>query len=99
MVTTETPELHVPPAAADAWFTCGCSESGIRSGYKPEALPVVVAAELRRIAEYFDRWATESGLQWNGLDDDTLRTAALSLRGRASELDPPAGVAEQQEGH
>lgn len=73
MTSENTVDLVIPPAAADAWFTCGCSESGIRSGYKPEALPVVAAAELRRIADEGEA----TGLL-------TFR----DLRARADELDP-----------
>lgn len=47
-------DLTIPQAAADEWFACGCSESGcIRAGYQADALPIVVAAELRRFAAYF----------------------------------------------
>lgn len=49
--TTNPAELEIPQAAADAWFTCGCSESGIRAGYQEEALAPIVAAELRRLAQ------------------------------------------------
>jgi hypothetical protein len=80
----ETPtaaELEIPPAAVDAYFVCGCSESGIRAGYKPEALPAVVAAELRRIAD-------EPGMGFMTGPHDV--SAANRLRARADELDPPA---------
>lgn len=42
-------DLAIPPAAIAGYFTCGCSESGIRSGYKPEAVALIAAAELRRL--------------------------------------------------
>lgn len=54
-MSTGTPDLPVPPAAVAAYFVCGCSESGIRSGYKPEAIAVIVAAELRVLADEMDR--------------------------------------------
>lgn len=72
-MTKPTPavELAVPERAADEWFVCGCSESGIRAGYKAEALPVIVAAELRRLAPLLSDRGTSADL----------------LRDRADELD------------
>lgn len=81
-MSTETPtepvDLSVPPAAADAYFVCGCSESGIRGGYKAEALGPIVAAELRRMAE-------EPGMSFMTGPHDT--SSATRLRARADELD------------
>jgi hypothetical protein len=44
-------ELEIPQAAADAWFHCGCEKGCDRAGYQPEAIPLIVAAELRRLID------------------------------------------------
>lgn len=88
----EAADLRIPAAADDAWFTCGCSESGTRSGYKPEALYAVVAAELRRIADEIARSLTH--LPTTSDADHYfyagVRDTADGLTRRADELDPPA---------
>jgi hypothetical protein len=86
MTSENTVDLAIPPAAVDAYFVCGCSESGIRAGYKPEALDAVVAAELRRLAE--ERW-----------NRNLIAPADLRdwLRARADELDPGSPAATRED--
>lgn len=74
-------DLTIPPAAVDAHFVCGCSESGIRAGYKPEALYAVVAAELRRLA-------AESAAAHPDFSDEGWSISPADLRARADKLDP-----------
>ncbi len=102
MTDTTTPaELEIPQAAVEAYFVCGCSESGIRAGYKPEALSVVVAAELRRFATEIanDAGRIKRSLPSNGATYSDIDRADLGrviqgeddarmLRARADELDP-----------
>lgn len=64
MSDTTPADLTIPPDAAEAWFACGCSESGIRSGYKPEAVPLIVAAELRRLAEEIGDRSSADNTWW-----------------------------------
>lgn len=91
--TTTPAELRVPDAAADLYFACGCSESGCsRAGYQSDALPIIVAAELRRFAEEADLHR----LNYTPVGDDPARYAAVRayanlrdrLSTRADELDP-----------
>jgi hypothetical protein len=77
-VTAETvPDLLMPAAAAEEWFTCGCGQDDCgRAGFQAPALPIVVAAELRRIADEADARSTVGVV------------GVISLRRRADELDP-----------
>lgn len=86
--TTTPAELAVPPAAVEAYFVCGCSESGIRAGYKPEALYAVVAAELRRLADTAPTRETTPDDDEELAYHEGLREMARRLRARADELDP-----------
>lgn len=58
----------------------------------PAAAPLIVAAELRRIADTFEATARE----WREEDGRSVRSSALGhavrvLRARADELDPVGG--------
>ncbi len=77
MTDTTTPaELEIPDAAKDQAFACGCARLDCRrEGYQDDALPIIVAAELRRIVE-----------EWYGqglVEDGVLER----LERRADELD------------
>jgi hypothetical protein len=74
----DTTELAIPAAAADAWFSCGCGEDCGRSGFQSYALPIVVAAELRRLVG-----AHSNPGDWGGV-------RYVDLLARAEELDHEA---------
>lgn len=77
---TESIDLTIPDAAADSWFHCGCEAGCSRSGYQPEALPLIVAAELRRLAdEIGDRSFADNA--WWFMDVLTARAAELDGKG------------------
>jgi hypothetical protein len=95
-------DLNIPDAAYDAWI----GEVAL-SGYPladgdflnaasaglVAAVPLVVAAELRRIADTFEATARE----WREEDGRSVRSSALGhavrvLRARADELDPAGGL-------
>lgn len=87
---TDSIDLKIPDAAADGWFACGCSESGcVRAGYDPDVIPLIVAAELRRIAVEVAQpaglisVATETGQ----VARNVYLANAAALRARAAELD------------
>lgn len=90
MSTDATPaDLSIPDAAADGWFQCGCTESGCtRAGYQAEALPLIVAAELRRLADFYSAvvvyCGTSRGVQTG---NKAFSLVARQLRARADELD------------
>lgn len=79
-VTTSLP-LTVPSVAQDLFFACGCLDSDChRCGYQADALPYIVAAELRGMAgELFARYDEDPGL--------SAYDAALVLLARAEQLD------------
>lgn len=83
-------DLVIPDAAREEWFHCGCEAGCDRAGFQADALPIVVAAELRRIAD---------GMTLVLSDDPRPFDAGYKQRGdeiadwfhrRADELDPPA---------
>lgn len=44
-------DMDIPESAREHLFTCGCRDPRCnRAGYQEAALPLVVAAELRRLA-------------------------------------------------
>lgn len=71
-----SPDLTIPEAARELVFACGCHDPKCsREGYLEEALPLVVAAELRGLAALV-----------SVLDDAASFTEFLL--GRVAELDP-----------
>jgi hypothetical protein len=91
-MTTETTDVTIPPAAVESWFTCGCSEDCGRAGYQHEALAIVVAAELRRLADDVDDMRMQD-TPANGDPAVYAEVRALGrvrdlLTARADELDP-----------
>lgn len=75
-------DLQIPAEANEFWFKCGCQRVPHvnalnlchREGYGEEALPYIVAAELRRLADSWSGWDPEA-------EDFIAR-----LRRRAGEL-------------
>lgn len=77
-------EIEIPEAAQEFRFRCGCDDPDCgREGYTAEALPLVVAAELRRQAAAFGGWHKDDVVRAHALRDLFLR--------RAAELDPQGG--------
>lgn len=73
---TDQPQLAIPDQAVEGYFVCGCSESGIRAGYKTDVIEAIVAAERRRLANHY----------WNR---NVVSVAGLRhwLSARADQLD------------
>lgn len=89
-MSTDTRDLPVPLAAVDAYFVCGCSESGVRAGYKPEAIAVIVAAELRVLADEVATHRNIVGAFRSSEFFDGTDMVINALTVRADALDPPA---------
>lgn len=79
-ITTSLP-ISVPSSVAQFFFACGCLDSDChRCGYQPDALPYIVAAELRGMAgELMARHDENRTL--------SAQSAALVLLARAEQLD------------
>lgn len=89
MTDTTPAEVAIPPAAVAAHFVCGCSESGIRAGYKAEALGPTVAAELRRLVREVDaRREAKTGQRYADGYFDGANMVRDLMADRADELDP-----------
>ncbi len=91
--TTTPAELEIPDAAKDQAFACGCARLDCRrEGYQDDALPIIVAAELRRQAEAITATVRASFTgRISSLSADEQKVYAAQwhvLSRRADELDP-----------
>ena len=97
-------ELEIPETARESWFKCGCDEREHtdilhlcdREGYTEEGVRLILAAELRRIADAYDVAHQEAGVEnrvavaagrkpYAGITP--LYRVRDGLRDRADELD------------
>lgn len=80
-------DVKIPDEASEFFFTCQCGCG--RRGYQSEALPIVVAAELRRFAAEAHEEAQGYPLNTTGhiTRRDIALTYARMLKLRAAELD------------
>lgn len=82
-------DLEIPDAAQEAFFCCSCGDPGCdRSGYQAEALPHIVAAELRRLAAKITAELAEAvvTVPADADFDHGVRDVVRELEFRANEL-------------